>query len=612
MNFLKFYVFLDNLKMQLIFEPSSNNSTLNSGDVFKVTLTYIPPITTINNISITFSPTPTATEYHNPEIRFSIDGVNYSAWLPFPTDLTNLSNILNNRIVNVWFEFRFTRVSTIPSTIILTQIVIDYTLQEIAEELCPIPCASSCGIPTEEIGRCSKEFNSCSGVTVSCDSALFRINDYAGALACLYNQVAEASAAMTSWNVYYFQVKPTIESKDIILHEYTLHNVVAAKMLPVIVPDNTFPSSDLQFSSFDLGFSEDFEIIIMKNSFENAFGLNERPNLRDFLYFPIQNRLWEVHGANLAREDFMQFPNQYKVKLYKWQDKKNISREPQFDNVVNAIATNFEELFREEELEEFDKVTHPLQYKLITVGDGDHIRQSISEDLVISDTEIDNFFTKVAKNVYNLNTVTPLDIPVVEYKKLCDIDTSKNLSVSFWFRSVKTRFQLNTNNFDRLLSSQLANTGFDFKVNYNLTPANNIASFELTLQNNQFIFDNLPTLDFNNWYGCVLNISNIHNTIEFKIWKIAYIPTNPATRTTKLQMIYSKTITFSPINFNNQEPYKLFSATSEITNIRLWNQPIPEEQQSQILNQYIVKDSQYLILADNAMKPFILNKLNRR
>lgn len=590
----------------IIYTPTANNSTSINNEVFRLQLSQIVPIQSIQNIVFTFNPVESVTEYHTKEIRWSFDGVNYSSWILVPTDFTQISTILNNVIANVFFEFRFTRVSTIATLLTLNYLQITYTPQVLEPNQCPIPCVNPCNFPTEQIGACSKEYGSCTPITVQCDSSLFRINDYAGAMACLYEKIAEATAAMTSWYAYYFQVKQDEKSRDIILHEYTLHDVVNAKMIPIIIPDNTFPSEEIQYSSFDMGFAEDFEIQIMKSAFENAFGVLERPGQRDFLYFPIQNRIWEVHSSYLSKADFMQFPLFFKVKLYKWQDKKNVNREPVYDNVITQIATNFEELFREEEIEEFDRVTHPMQYKIITIGDGDHIRKSMNEDLFISDMGIDNYFTRVAKNIYELHSIHRHNVLAIEYRAICDITLTKNLSISFWFRFV------NTNpNFDVLINSKnLSNNGILFKSNYS---SNTISNFVLELNADSFIFDNLPLLVRNEWYGIVLNISNVYGTMDLKIWKILYNPNNPtpSSQTTKLSMIYTKSISFMPVDFSG-DTYKLMSGNYEITNIRMWSQPIKEENQSIILNQYVVKDSHNLILADNALKPFIMNKFKQR
>jgi hypothetical protein len=595
---------------EIIYTPTINNSTNTVGEIFRIQLTMIEPISVLNNIVFSISPTETLTEYHIKEIRWSFDGINYSSWIIVPTDFTQISTILNSQIANVFFEFRFTRVSAFPVTITLNSVQIIYTKQVIPENICPITCANPCLFPTEEIGRCSKEYNSCAGITVACDSTIFRLNDYAGALACLYENMANATGAMISWNVYYFQVKQSEKSRDIILHEYTLHNVVSAKMLPIIVPNNEFPSEEIQYSSFDMGFSEDFEIQIMKNAFENAFGITERPGQRDFLYFPIQNRLWEVHSTYLSKGDFMQFGTYYKAKLYKWQDKKNVARDVPTDAIINNIATNFEELFREEEKDEFDRVTHPMQYKTITIGDGDHIRKSILEDLSISDTEIDNYFTRVTKNVYVMHSITQHNITAVEYRLLCNISSVSNLSISFWFRYTKTNFT-NTVNFDTILNAIDNNVGISLSAKYNTTSLN---EFELVLNTDTYTFDGLPTLVRNEWYGFVLNISNVYGTMDFKIWKIAYDVNNPTpnTMTTKLILLYTKSLSYMPVSFASNVPYKLMSGLYEISNIRLWSQPIKEENQSIILNQYTVKDSHNLLLADNAMRPFIMNKIKPR
>ena len=53
------------------------------------------------------------------------------------------------------------------------------------------------------------------------------------------------------------------------------------------------PSQEFQFDIFGMGW-EDFEVHITKGQMENAFGLGKPPRARDYLFFPLMNRMYEV------------------------------------------------------------------------------------------------------------------------------------------------------------------------------------------------------------------------------------------------------------------------------------------------------------------------------
>ena len=48
-----------------------------------------------------------------------------------------------------------------------------------------------------------------------------------------------------------------------------------------------------------------------------------------------------------------------------------------------------------------------------------------------------------------------------------------------------------------------------------------------------------------------------------------------------------------------------------LTNIRLFDKTVEEEQQIAVLHQYVVRDAQHLIIADNAIPSLQLQKFNQ-
>ena len=65
--------------------------------------------------------------------------------------------------------------------------------------------------------------------------------------------------------------------------------------------------------------------------------------------------------------------------------------------------------------------------------------------------------------------------------------------------------------------------------------------------------------------------------------------------------------------FNIDETITVYASDSKLTNLRIFDDVIPNESKSNILLQRIIQDSQYLILADNATKQlYTSNILNTR
>lgn len=608
----------------IIFNPTQNNTTINVDDIIIVQLQKIGPVKSLFQILITWNPLETVDDSHKAEIRWSIDGQNYAPWLPLPQngslEFSALSDLIETKLSEVLFEFRFTRTVSTGLTLTLEEIQIDYEIADIKEEeCCYIDARDDCGtFPTGDVGACSRGRNACAGITIKCDTSLFRPEDFAQAMACLYEKQANAAADMFGWTVYYFRVVPDERTRDIILHEYTLYDVVDAKLLKILVPDNEFPSEEIQYNSFDMDFVEDFEVHIMRDHFHRTFGLDSRPQQRDYLYFPLQDRLWEVHSTYPSKADFMQTSVYWKVKLFKWQDKVNVERPTNIDQFVDNLTVNFDEVFKEEEQEEFDKLTKPIQYKPVGINLTDHIRSTILQDLFIEDLELNNYFTRVAKHNYDLTSITDPDIPVLWYREICDYSIEENISFSCWFNSTKKDFTIGTNDSTIIIDSRNGGTdGIQISLNYGIDTgtgpgSGQIDSIELLINNEIYQFSGLPNLEPDKWYGMVVNISNVHGNGDIRIWKIQYNSTLPSTFTTKLAQIYLDQFTWVPQSISSEEMWSLYSGTLKLTNLRLWKEPIPEEDQSFILNQYTVKDAHLLRMADNALKPLITQRFNGR
>jgi hypothetical protein len=123
------------------------------------------------------------------------------------------------------------------------------------------------------------------------------------------------------------------------------------------------------------------------------------------------------------------------------------------------------------------------------------------------------------------------------------------------------------------------------------------------------------------WYGLVVNFSNVYKQIAMNIWGMSYDPTSTGEQSSKLIKIHDDArlikdpIIFnhtSSINRDNDSPfygddtngYKIYTSPIYLTNIRLFKNMIDIDNQSAVLNQNIVRDSHLSHIIDNA-KPLL-------
>ena len=67
------------------------------------------------------------------------------------------------------------------------------------------------------------------------------------------------------------------------------------------------------------------------------------------------------------------------------------------------------------------------------------------------------------------------------------------------------------------------------------------------------------------------------------------------------------------VSFNNSAAIKLKASNVKLTNFRIFNDVIPDDQKSNVLNQNIIEDNNHLILADNANRQlYAANIPNKR
>ena len=533
----------------------------------------------------------------------------YSSWVPYSINAELSENLSTtySKIVsknNTFFlQFKVVRRGIESGARSITRVVIDYTKGDAPE-------TSEIAIVNESCKATScPSTNFSSGISINADpSLLFRPYDVMNPAIKIYQEMSCAVSEMFGHCVRYFKTSAKVDSADTILKEYSLFSVTDVKDIKILVPDNQFPDNAVQFTPFDMDFGDGLEVHIVREHFERAFGSTKLPEEKDYLYFPIIDRIFEIQSAYLFR-DFMAAESYYKVMLYKWQDKENVMRDnPEIDEYVDELAVSFEDVIGEEMRDEFEKVTKPQQYKTVSIGGYDHVRSLINSKLFIETKDLSNYFTIVGKYNYNLTKDMSLGDIAVQYKLKPDRLITQNTAFSMWFNTVKTSLTSNTS--DTIIDSfdTTTNQGYNISLNYVNSETNNI-TFKINSQS--LTFTDVPILVNSDWYAIVVNHMNEFNQASVHIWKMKYNPNLSSagqSKTTDLSLVYTQTVDITPEAVKSNKPFALRASTLNITNVRIWKESIEEEKQPITLNQYVVRDNHLALLIDNAIPPLRMIK----
>lgn len=625
----------------------NNNVTYKDGD--SLIISFDGPFNNVNQFTSyteSTSPDPTSEDYFLTNVRWSIDFQTWSSWIPLTQNVDgskSLPNIDFTSGSSIYLEFKYIRVSdpeSSPTPLSIIGINIEYTIHS-TESVQIQPPGKIC--PMGEYYK---------GIKVNCEGNTFRIYDLMEPAIQLNRELALSVSEMFGWNVCYFKVSSDERTKDVILKEYSLYNVSDVKNVRVIVPDNQFPENQINFTPFDLDFETGFEVHIVKEDFERAFGYCVKPEERDYLYFPIENRMYKIESPFLFK-DFMRAGVYYKMNLVKWQDTQNIinvgtTASNEASVFIDDVTKSFD-IFNEEKELEFKQITKPKQYNTINLGPYDFIRSEIHQNLKIKKHDINNYFTIIGKYSYDLSSIKYSDLGV-KYKTEVNIPQDEDRVIMFWFKNNRTQFQnpklgeeiINDYpigstyeglKYDVILDGVYDNRGIQIRIQYdNINNSYITSGIEIILDDESYLYDsnyltntsnNFPNLltDVNQysnksieysrkWIGFVLNISNRYQTMNLNLWEMKFDPTKPAyiQQSTSLELLFGETKQITNKTITSGDYYQLKGWPGMVSNVRLLTKLLNEENQPLVLNQYTLRDNQYAILIDNALPPLKLTR----
>jgi len=359
------------------------------------------------------------------EFRWGTSNRVRASWVELTTQ--NLQDVILNPANDLFVDFRITLISGGPSTI--ESIEVNCEQSDDAKDpylgFVPVYLVSERG----NISNITKLSN-------------FTFQPYAvNPAIALYRNLSYTINQLFGHDVMYARAVPMAVGKDVTLHEWTLYDVDDPKCIKVVVPNNEFPDNKILFNSMGLDFEMPFEVHIVKEYYEELFGIGTGPQKRDIVYFPLTNRIYEIESSYLFK-DFMQKEIYWKVGLKKYAPKANRYEPQDLREQLDSISWDAEERFGEEVRLEAIKTTDPQQYDpKIGSRDYDPTRLNINDNLVITEQKVANYTNILSETQYDLRTVYDPKLSsqetAVEYRADVIFKATEERSLCMWFKEIK-------------------------------------------------------------------------------------------------------------------------------------------------------------------------------
>lgn len=334
----------------------------------------------------------TTSVYFNREFRWGTDGVTYSDYTPLTN--ANLSSLILNPDKPFWIQYRYEQVGegTLEFESISLELITDGGV------ICKVPqiqCdTEGCvGVPNLVVDCCERSWNPYN---------LSRASS-------IYNQLSAVTSNLFGFCVDYFKTKSDQRSKDVILKEYSLFDVISEAEVKILIPDNELPTREIQFNPMMMDFPVQFEIHIVKSAFEQVFGIGAKPEMRDYLYFKqYMNKMYEIDAVAEA-DDFLYSGSYWRVSLVPYQQRTAVG----FDNSIEgknaelhteALVSDIDK-FKHERENEFADTRKPNQYNTIGSLSNDYTRRILDKKLIIKEENIYNEWTIISKYHYELGSM---------------------------------------------------------------------------------------------------------------------------------------------------------------------------------------------------------------
>jgi len=219
----------------------------------------------------------------------------------------------------------------------------------------------------------------------------------------LYIGMSYQTNIMFGHDVLYFRTVPDLSSGDFIFKEWTIQNMGDRKCIKVLVPNNEFPDNKPKFMEMGIEFEAPFEVHIDNSYFQLMFGRNAKPRVRDFMYIPIMDRVYEIKSCYLHK-GFMLEPIYWKLSLVKYQPSIDMVIDDKHKEILSDLITSADDLFKN--IVKNDIADTSLSHQLNTTTSRiDNLRHSISKQAKITKFEKTFMYMSLIDRYYDMSNI---------------------------------------------------------------------------------------------------------------------------------------------------------------------------------------------------------------
>jgi len=406
-----------------------DNISKNVGDVLLIKL--VEPYTNISKI-LSYEDVvegETTTSYYIRYFRWSTTNKTFSDWEFLTTE--NLQSITIDPSKDFWIQYKY-EVDSLDTGHQLEFMSISLEVVNEQGAIVEMPCIEFCG------EDCPPNSNLI--IDDCCDTNQFKPYDLSAGLNN-YNQLSALVSNIFGFPATYYKTGANKNSEDVILKEYSLYNVTGVDTVNIMFPDNEFPTREIAFKKDHIEIPDEmFEIHIVKDAFECAFGTGSRPEEFDYLIIPqLGNRVFEVNSVANPDDTLLQYASYYRVMLRDYQDRQMINDENLEEEIQQEVDV-FKEMIKSTETElgkefkeEMVKVRKPLQYNTIGTNELDYVRADIDPSLIIREEKLKNNYTVISKYNYDFTSI-PLNNVGLTYRYTDGIYPTENRALTFWIK----------------------------------------------------------------------------------------------------------------------------------------------------------------------------------
>ena len=515
-------------------------------------------------------------------VRYSYDGKDWSLWYEFsPVEYTpqmgdDVEAVSLNPAKDLYLDFKYEyddgTYDPIDNPVIVTEIRAVLNLNPTAAPILLDDIVTAT--------QCTSEF--CPSVVVDREANFnpYDIDNFVK----IYVQTSFWTNKTFGLPVVYFKTDPSRADGDYIFKEWNLYKTVDRKCIKVSVPNNELPDAKPHYEEDGISYETPFEVHIDKIYFESMFGTEAEPRKKDFLYFPMLNRAYEIQGAYLFR-GLMGQPIYWKLQLVKFKPNINYvmrAEDTRFlDNLLLDSKKTFDDLTQRDIADSVDsKQTKTISKKF------DESRLSISSQLKVREMRMYMNYTALIDYFYDTGSATGA---AVQYRETARLSGSEpNMTFTCMF-SAQNYGELN---FIESVSGS-PESGIRISGVYSGTT--------LTLQvfingiANSFV---IAGIQRGSWYGIVVSVSKEFAQIGAFVYSLV-ADAQGEPYYSGFAPKYFKVMQIADSSYDTGIGYSIQKSPIYIANIRVFNRSLRQEDHAFVLSQLFVQDESMLLLIDN-------------